>query len=433
MKCSTVFSPVGNRIVHSPAEKYMSYTNEHIILKKLSGNPAKEVSVDELIEITDKYPAFGAGKYLLAKKMQSQQHENFQQYAQKAVLYFANPFWFHFKLNEESLMNDHSFLPKKEAPKNIKPDEVVEPTNPNVENTIAEEGHKDTGIVELLEQEPVADVTDSQVAPAMEDLAAEAAVIDNIIIGTGEEEEDIQVAEITQPTYDEQVEEATVIEPFVEVDTEDETVVQPPAAVVEDTSLQTETTHAQNDEYITDKAGFAEMAAGPEDVYDDTEGADGGGEEIMPPLNNDKITAILDEQLAEYKKPVTEETPVPIESEPYHTVDYFASQGIRLTKEQQSQDHLSVKVKKFTDWLKQMKRISPQPADLGIDEASESRVQNIAESSNETKEVVTEAMAEVLAKQGMNEKAVQVYTKLSFLYPDKSAYFATQIEHLKEK
>jgi len=40
-------------------------------------------------------------------------------------------------------------------------------------------------------------------------------------------------------------------------------------------------------------------------------------------------------------------------------------------------------------------------------------------------------MAEVLAKQGMREKATEMYRKLSLLEPEKSAYFATRIEQLK--
>ena len=50
--------------------------------------------------------------------------------------------------------------------------------------------------------------------------------------------------------------------------------------------------------------------------------------------------------------------------------------------------------------------------------------------SNETREIVTETMAEVLAMQGMAGKAAEVYRKLSLLNPDKSAYFAARIEQL---
>lgn len=182
------------------------------------------------------------------------------------------------------------------------------------------------------------------------------------------------------------------------------------------------------------------FTAQPKFVFDNTaeNGEDNGlaetDEEMQTqaqPFNNDRINTLLQEQLADFNKPIEKDTPVPIESEPYHTVDYFASQGIKLTQEQQAQDHLSVKVKKFTDWLKQMKRIAPQPTDLGIDEAAEHKVKNIAAGSNQADEVVTETMAEVLVKQGMHEKAIEVYEKLSFLYPAKSTYFATQIEHLK--
>ena len=46
--------------------------------------------------------------------------------------------------------------------------------------------------------------------------------------------------------------------------------------------------------------------------------------------------------------------------------------------------------------------------------------------------VVTEAMAEVWLKQGNKQKAIETYNKLSLLNPSKKAYFAAQIEHLKQ-
>jgi hypothetical protein len=44
---------------------------------------------------------------------------------------------------------------------------------------------------------------------------------------------------------------------------------------------------------------------------------------------------------------------------------------------------------------------------------------------------VTETMAEVLEKQGQLDKAIQLYIKLSFINPEKSAYFAAKIQQLK--
>jgi hypothetical protein len=40
-------------------------------------------------------------------------------------------------------------------------------------------------------------------------------------------------------------------------------------------------------------------------------------------------------------------------------------------------------------------------------------------------------MAEVWIKQGNKEKAIEIYNKLSLLNPDKSAYFASLAEQLK--
>ena len=142
------------------------------------------------------------------------------------------------------------------------------------------------------------------------------------------------------------------------------------------------------------------------------------------------IASVLEEQLAEFKKPVAPGTELKIETEPYHTVDYFASQGIKVDLTQ-PQDRLGTQLRKFTDWLKQMKNVKQDTPDLGTDPEVENMIQGIAKTSNETREIVTETMAEVLVKQGKTDKAVQLYIKLSFLNPDKSAYFAAKIEQLK--
>lgn len=86
---------------------------------------------------------------------------------------------------------------------------------------------------------------------------------------------------------------------------------------------------------------------------------------------------------------------------------------------------------KFTDWLKKMKGTKPEDMQVEPDPELEQTIINIATSSNESKEVVTETMAEIFAKQGKLEKAIQLYIKLSFLIPDKSAYFAAKIKELK--
>jgi hypothetical protein len=117
--------------------------------------------------------------------------------------------------------------------------------------------------------------------------------------------------------------------------------------------------------------------------------------------------------------------------ESYHTIDYFASQGIKLMAEDMK-DKMGKQLKSFTDWLRSMKRVSGHiESSTSIDEVTHQSIQRIAEHSVEEKEVITEAMAEVWAKQGNAGKAIRIYEKLSLLNPGKSTYFATRIEQLK--
>lgn len=147
---------------------------------------------------------------------------------------------------------------------------------------------------------------------------------------------------------------------------------------------------------------------------------------------SEKISGILKEQFAAYEKPVDNTTELIIQPEPSFKTDYFASQGIKLETNKATDDKLSARLHKFTDWLKQMKRVNPQPIDLGTDEATETMVQSIAENSNQMKDVITETMADVFIKQGKTEKAIDIYTKLSLSDPSRSAYFADKISNLKK-
>src|SRR6185437_13566748 len=84
--------------------------------------------------------------------------------------------------------------------------------------------------------------------------------------------------------------------------------------------------------------------------------------------------------------------------EPLHTLDYFASQGIKISEEALENDHLGQQVKSFTAWLKSMKKLHPgQLAEQN--EVIETIIQSSAEVSNQNANVLTEAMAEVLIKQ----------------------------------
>lgn len=145
-------------------------------------------------------------------------------------------------------------------------------------------------------------------------------------------------------------------------------------------------------------------------------------------LEKENLSKLLEEQLKAYQSPVKKSDKLPVAS-PFFTIDFFASQGIKIPGT--SADQLEGKVKKFTEWLVLLKNKNPNPTDLGTDPETEKIIDSIAQSSNHTQEVITETMAEVLVKQGKREKAIHLYEKLSFLNPSKSTYFAAKINELK--
>ncbi len=146
---------------------------------------------------------------------------------------------------------------------------------------------------------------------------------------------------------------------------------------------------------------------------------------------NQHISSMISNQVVDFKAPLEKDAKFDFENEPYHTIDYFASLGIKIDLTKQPQDKLTMQLRRFTDWLKQMKKVDANPNDLGTDPELEKAIQNIAKTSLEAREIVTETMADVFIKQGKVNKAIQLYIKLSFLEPNKSTYFATKIQQLK--
>lgn len=130
---------------------------------------------------------------------------------------------------------------------------------------------------------------------------------------------------------------------------------------------------------------------------------------------------------------LTENNPVEtlqIPIEPYHTVDYFASQGIKTLLDNQNDD-LGKKVRSFTAWLKTMKSLQPVQGNDSIEDDDE-EIDNGNGDQVKTEIIATEAMAEVYLKQGLAHKAIEVYAKLSLQNPANSHIFATKIIQIKE-
>jgi len=160
----------------------------------------------------------------------------------------------------------------------------------------------------------------------------------------------------------------------------------------------------------------------------------------MKETKNDIATSETDEQkeeplvaLPEFKIEPIDPSKAELKFEPYHTIDYFASQGIKYKEEEKPKDKFSQQLKSFTEWLKVLKQAPVSAIVQNIPANSEQKVEQLAGQSLEDREVVTETMAEVWAKQGNKAKAIEIYNKLSLLDPSKSPYFAAKIEELKKQ
>ena len=162
-------------------------------------------------------------------------------------------------------------------------------------------------------------------------------------------------------------------------------------------------------------------------------------EQGMTEVENKEKNEVMQQEVVEqspalpqWKKDPLQDEPQPTELtfEPFHTVDYFASQGIKISLEE-PKDKLGKQLKSFTAWLKTMKRLPAAQVGGSLEMSAEKTVETLADRSVTESHVVTEAMAEVWAKQGNREKAMETYNKLSLLNPSKRAYFAAKIENLK--
>ena len=149
-----------------------------------------------------------------------------------------------------------------------------------------------------------------------------------------------------------------------------------------------------------------------------------------------KLNSILDQQVAQFNEDVDASAALDYEKENATSLqkDYFAAQGIEIDLSKLPQDKFTQQLRSFTAWLKVIKNKDgvdqlDQIGAIGADQ--EQIIAQIAEKANVPADILTESMAEIWEKQGNWKKAIATYEKLSFIFPEKSVYFASRIEHLK--
>lgn len=407
-------------------------------LHQLTGHSnIADAGIDELFQLTDSHPYFSLPHFFLTQKLQEENHQAYIPQLQKTALYFSNPYWLHYQLmNSNAAMEVlHKPVYQQEETKPLLEHVIEEEIQQSIANAaIAIQHNEPVTITEtvVFEEEPIFN------EPVIE-TAIEAPMVEKV-------EEDIVYTPLQEEVTTNVIE--TIDEVIVTKDVVTEAIavveeVEQP--IVEEPKIETKITESVEEptnfhpsvtsfalesaeEVANEPTGFTSIITEKEEEEFLPEEA---SNEVDTNIPDQKIASLLKEQLEAFKKPVTEETVLQVASEPYHTVDYFASQGIKPEYDHAAQDTLSKQLRRFTDWLKHMKNVTPSNEDLGTDPELESAIQGIAQTSNEAKEIVTETMAEVLVKQGKIDKAIQLYIKLSFLNPDKSAYFASKIQSLK--
>ena len=384
----------------------------------------------EIEKVIDENPVSSLTHFLKLYHLKKSGDPGFEKYAKKAVLYFNNPSWIQFQLSKNEEESVESNLPAERNETGhfavLLPEQMdayhtpVEIEEPQIaQETIPEEKPEDETPENIQETEVSEDVItdeetdknyfieDNEILPELSEQNSDLLTNDETEVQNLEEQEILETENFPNETIlennsalnqDEQIdlgEKAKTLEDNSEK--QEEVAFAPGEVVLEDDKLLNEAPLETRTEEIS--------SLEPENTTEEKTSA--SESEDTRSHNNDEEVAF----------------------EPLHTVDYFASQGIRISPEIMN-DKLGKQMRSFTDWLKSMKKLHPGKLPEQ-NEVIEKIIQSSAEESNADAEVLTEAMAEVLIKQNKHEKAIEMYEKLSLMNPSKSAYFAAKIESIK--
>jgi hypothetical protein len=412
---------------------------DHIVKHFFRKNNLEEVSENELEQFVHSHPYFAAGHFLLAKKIQASRPEETRQKIATAALYYNNPLWLQWLLDQE--LNNR--------------------LNENISDSqqtagIAEEGsnvHKDAS---FLHQSHDIDEQETEIlAHNASESAHDSETIQEQFPDGKSYKDDITGVSVQSEMSAELGTDNKINDQYREYRQEENRSgeVSANADMFTSTADQFSNATADNIAEQDSPSRVHEFNDAPADRS--INGADNSEEENNSEQSSDRRqieagsdsdTGITEDDseskatAASIGRTLASAALIPTKAEiekndftfePYHTIDYFASQGIALQQADLSKDKFGKQLKSFTEWLRSMKRLPEASLDINMDEATQRTIQQVAEHSIEEKEIVTETMAEVWIKQGNTEKAIDTLHKLSLLNPSKSHYFAAKIEQLK--
>ena len=413
------------------------------------------------------FPFSSLAQYLRLYNSRKKDDAGFENLLKKTVLYFNNPHWLQFQLSQLDNSNG-GFIFRQDAHDNIPSEsganhfaivtdeqlsrlpetdsigsEVVEPEidSENPED-LAVDQHANTfdnanaepGKLQVdTKEEVIPQVIEENETPATEQHRAELNVNNFAVV---EKPEPLPHTQHLGIDLENVAEEREAIPHTQHLGTNLENLREEPTEI-DNWALGND--DALIPECVAEQQTEAGNGLQPEEIRTITV-ADQGVQTETSEINNEQDASTNNEANAETKTEIPNNEPAVMQPdvanenaiafEPLHTVDYFASQGIKITDEALGKDKLGTQMKSFTDWLKSMKKL--HPASLPVENSlAEDIIQSAAEVSNIDTEILTEAMAEVLIKQDKKEKAIEMYNKLSLINPSKSAYFAAKIESIK--
>jgi hypothetical protein len=417
----------------------MTHQIDNIVKHLFRKNNLDEVSENELETFVDTHPYFAAGHFLLAKKIQSTRPEQTQENIATAALYYNNALWLQWLLDQDltkKKQEDRPFGQVYNKDTNGRESEV----EAVVTKEEFDEPAASTDLNKDLINEPSLLNNNSTFSDAWEN-ESESSSASNSLLHEDDEtdtnkENDTETLDTINLNEEQTIQPAIPNEEY-QIPSEEHVVNGIEGFRVNGDDAGTQA----NDDLVSKDSQQTEEEANLTST---------GENSIEPQFHDQNISASTSQdplEEAESKalaagigKTLASAALIPTKAEiekndftfePYHTIDYFASQGIKLQQSDLSKDKFGKQLKSFTEWLRSMKRLPQASTETNLDEATQRSIQQVAEHSIEGKEIVTETMAEVWIKQGNREKAIDTLHKLSLLDPSKSHYFAARIEQLK--